>query len=250
MQFVGYRAALDGPATLSLATDGDVRALELAPGTELAYALGERRCAGVVESGVHHACSNAEAPYCPRHTSTWACARCTGDCAKPLPACEEEHAVYLAAFAPDVFKVGVTRSWRLETRLREQGADRAAHIRTVADGRRARRVEADIARRITDRVRVPTKRAGLARSLDTGAWETLLDDFDPIRRFAFDYGLDLATPPVPETLATGTVVGAKGRLLVLERGDTVYAVDLRELIGYEVTPEPDGRARQAGLDAF
>jgi hypothetical protein len=250
VQFVGYRVAIDGPATLSLAEGGTVRPLELAPGTELAYTLGERHCAGVVEGGDHRSCSAAPAPYCPRHTSTWACARCTGDCSKPLPACEEEHAVYLAAFAPDTFKVGVTRSWRLETRLREQGADRAAHIRTVADGRRARRIEAGIAERLTDRVRTPTKLAGLGRPVDAEAWEALLSEFDPIERFTFEYGLDFDERPVPDTVATGTVLGTKGKLLLVERGGTAYAVNLRDLVGYEVAAGASERDRQATLGSF
>jgi len=250
VQFVGYRAGVEGPATLSLADRGAVRGLDLAPGTELAYTLGERHCAGVVEDDEHRACPAEDAPYCSRHTSTWACARCTGDCSKPLPACEEEHAVYLAAFAPDTFKVGVTRSWRLETRLEEQGADRAAHIRTVSDGRRARRIEAAIAEDLTDRVRVPTKLAGMGRRVDETAWEKLLSEFDPIERFAFDYGLDLSEQPVPETVATGTVVGAKGKLVVLERGGTAYAVNLRDLVGYDVSEGASERDRQASLGSF
>jgi len=65
-------------------------------------------------------------------------------------------------------KVGVTRLWRLETRLREQGADRAAHIRTYPDGQIAREVEAELAERdnLVDRVRVPTKLRGFGRSVD------------------------------------------------------------------------------------
>ncbi len=250
MQFVGYRAAVEGPATLSLAESGAVRTLALEPGTELAYTLGERRCAGTIDGSTHHTCPADDAPYCSRHRSTWACARCTGDCSKPLPACDEEHAVYLAAFAPDTFKVGVTRSWRLETRLREQGADRAAHIRTVADGRRARRIEAGIAEDITDRVRVPTKLAGMGRSVDERAWEALLDGFDPIERFTFDYGLDRSEQPVPETVATGTVVGSKGKVLVRERGGTVYGGNLRDRVGHAVTPGASDRDRQASLGSF
>jgi hypothetical protein len=250
VQLVGYRPAADGPAALVRADEGAVERLDLEPGRDLAYTLGERHCAGVIEGERHRPCGAAAAPYCPRHTSTWACARCTGNCDLPLESCREEHAVYLAAFAPDSFKVGVTRSWRLERRLREQGADRAAHVRTVEDGRRARRIEAGIADRIPDRVRVQTKLAGLHREVDERAWERLLADFDPIERFDFDYGLDLDAQPVAETVATGTVVGAQGRLLVLERGGTTYAVDLRDLVGHEVVPGASDRDRQASLGSF
>ena len=220
------------------------------PGTDLAYTLGERHCAGTVHDDRHIACERPTAPYCPDHQYTWVCARCTGTCLKDEMDCFEEHALYLAAFAPDTFKIGVTKRRRLDTRLREQGADRAAHLRTVADGRIARELEAEIAERIPDRVRVPTKRAGLGQRVDETAWNRLLETFDPIEMFTFDYGLDLAEQPVAETLATGTIRGTKGRLLVLDRGGSSYAVDLRDLVGYEIREGSSSRRLQSSLGAF
>ena len=252
MQVVDYETASAGEAddaALWLASDGRARRLSLAPGTELAYGLGDRRCAGVREGQRHEPCSNERAPYCDRHTGRWACARCTGSCDRPLDSCDEEHAVYLAAFAPETFKVGVTRSWRLETRLREQGADRAAHLQTVDNGRTARRIEANIATDVGDRVRVPTKIRGLGQAVRAAAWEELLAGFDPVETFSFDHGPDLADPPVAETLATGRVRGTKGRVLVLERAGSSYAVDSRDLVGHELT-ERDERALQSSLAAF
>jgi hypothetical protein len=164
--------------------------------------------------------------------------------------CVDDHAIYLAAFAPETFKVGVTKAYRLETRLREQGADRGAHVRTVENGRIAREIEAELATGIPDRVRVPAKLAGLDRSVDDAAWAALLDDFDPIETFAFDYGLGLAERPVAETLATGRVRGTKGRLLVLDHGGSTYAVDMRELVGYEVIEGDTDRRLQSSLGAF
>jgi len=178
-----------------------------------------------------------------------ACAICTGECERPLQTCKQEHAIYLAAFAPETFKVGVTRSWRLETRLREQGADRGAHLRTVDDGRTARRIEADIATEVGDRVRVPTKIRGLGQEPVESAWQDLLDGFDPVRSMRFEYGLDLSERPVAETLVSGRVRGTKGRVLVLERAGSRYAVDLRNLVGHELT-DRDDRPLQSSLVAF
>ena len=168
----------------------------------------------------------------------------------PLESCHEEHAVYLAAFAPDTFKVGVTRSWRLDTRLREQGADRAAHIRTVEDGRRARRIEAGIAEEIPDRVRVPTKLAGFGDAVDDEAWQALVDDYDPIEAFDFEYGVDVDSRPVAETMLTGTVRGTKGRVLLLDRQGTTYGVDMRDLVGHRLAEGADDRDVQSSLGAF
>jgi len=253
VQVVGYETAPEGEsdhASLLAASDGSLRPEPLAPGRDLAYALGDRHCAGAVDGGVHVACDSPETPYCDRHTSRWACARCRGDCDRPLESCREEHAIYLAAFAPATFKVGVTRSWRLETRLREQGADRGVHLRTVDDGRIARQIEADIAADVGDRVCVPAKIQGLHRSVDEDAWASLLEGFDPLATYEFDYGLALEDRPMVETLTTGTVRGTQGRVLVLDRGEGTYAVDIRDLVGYELRDGGVDRDLQSSLAAF
>ena len=247
VQVVGYDS-VDGGLLLS-DSDG-LQYLDLESGVDLEYTLEDRHCAGTVHDDNHIACENPAAPYCPDHSHVWVCARCTGTCLKDEMDCFDDHAIYLAAFAPDQFKVGVTTLWRLETRLREQGADRGAHIRTVDDGRIARELEAEIATELTDRVRVPTKMAGLGRSVDVEAWHALLAEFDPIDTFDFEYGLDLMSQPVDETMATGTVRGTKGRILVLDRGGSTYAVDMRELVGYELTARRQRRELQSSLGSF
>ncbi|RQG99756.1 DUF2797 domain-containing protein [Natrarchaeobius oligotrophus] len=249
MQLVGYEPSGRGPA-LVVGDGGTIERRPLEAGDRLAYVLGTRRCAGTVDDGEHVACDRPSAPHCDYHASTWVCARCTGTCLKDEMDCYEEHAVYLAAFAPDTFKVGVTRSWRLETRLREQGADRAAHVHTVSNGRIAREIEAEIAERLVDRVRTDAKVDSLAATVDDDAWEALLSEFDVIDRFSFDYGLDLERRPVRETVATGTVLGVRGRLLVLENAGTAYAVDMRDLVGYELEAGETSRDLQSSLGSF
>jgi len=254
VQIVGYDAG-DGGLFVS---DGDgVEFVDLSPGTDLAYTLGERHCAGTVHEGGHVACDAPAAPYCDAHGDVWVCARCTGTCLKDEMDCYEAHAIYLAAFAPDTFKVGVTRRRRLETRLREQGADRGAHVRTVENGRVAREIEAALAAGdgatdvdLVDRVRVPEKRRGLHRSVDEAAWERLLDDFEVIERFDFEDGVAPSDRPMGETMATGTVRGTTGRLLVLDRDGSTYAVDMRDLVGYELEEGRSESDLQSSLGAF
>ncbi|AFO58338.1 MULTISPECIES: DUF2797 domain-containing protein [unclassified Natrinema] len=250
MQLVGYEPSGRGSALLLSDGSGDVERRSLAAGDDLAYALGDRHCAGTVVDGDHVSCDRSSAPYCDYHTHTWVCARCTGTCLKDEMDCDEEHAVYIAAFAPDTFKVGVTKRHRLETRLREQGADRAAHVHTVSNGRIARELEADIATRLVDRVRTGPKVAALAAPVDEPAWMATLREFDVIDRFEFDYGMALETRPVRETIVSGTVVGVKGRLLVLANGGTTYAVDMRDLVGYDLETGGSDRSRQASLGSF
>ena len=250
MQIVGYETGTDDPPALLIADDGSVSTVGLDAGVELSYALGERHCAGVLDDGAHTPCPRDAAPYCDDHTYRWPCARCTGECSLPVESCREEHAIYLAAFAPETFKVGVTRSWRLDTRLREQGADRAAHLRTVADGRVARQIEAEIATEIGDRVRVPTKIKGIHESVDDAAWAALLAEFDPVETYDLAYGFDLTDRPVAETIAAGTVRGVQGRVLILDNGGSTYAVDMRDLVGYDVRSGESDRNLQSSLGAF
>lgn len=240
MQIVGYRPAPE--PVLLLADGGPVERVSLDAGVELAYTLDGRRCAGVIRNDSHVPCDRPRAPKCRRHER--------GFDESTLRDREGDHAVYVAAFAPATFKVGITRRDRLETRLREQGADRGAHLLTVPDGDAARDREEEIGRDLTQRVRVATKLEGIGRDVDERAWNALLDEYDPVERLAFDYGFDLEVPPVPETLATGTVIGVQGRVLLLERDGTPYAVDLRDLVGYELREEPDTRDRQSSLGSF
>ncbi|WP_254838275.1 DUF2797 domain-containing protein [Natronomonas marina] len=254
MQVVGYDTGEGGgrEAALRVAADGVVEREPLSTGRRLAYTLGERRCAGTFDGDDHVACENPTAPYCAAHDSTWVCAKCTGTCLKAEMDCHTEHAVYLAAFAPSTFKVGVTKRPRLETRLREQGADRGAHLYTVANGRIAREIESELAADVPvpDAVRVATKIDGMGRSVDGDAWERLLAAFDVRQRFDLEYGLDLDSAPVAETLASGTVRGTKGRVLVLERTGGVFAVDMRDLLGYELREGTSSREVQSSLGTF
>jgi hypothetical protein len=264
VQVVGYDTVSEtllvshgagGSATEDSDEAGTVDAVGLDSGTQLSWSLGERHCAGTLygrASSAHIACDEPDAPYCASHRSTWVCARCTGTCLKDEMDCYDDHAVYLAAFAPDAFKVGVTKAWRLETRLREQGADRGAHLYTVSNGRIARELEAELATDtdLSDFVRVDTKLTGLGEAVDEDAWERLLADFDVRDRYAFDYGLDLTERPVRETIATGTVRGTKGRVLVLDHAGSTYAVDLRDLVGYELSEGSVDRDLQSSLGAF
>jgi len=245
VQIVGYEPTPD-PALL-VASGDSVDRVPLERGRPLRYRLEERHCAGVVRDGRHEPCPAARAPHCEHHTVPWSVASNADS--------DEEHAVYLAAFAPETFKVGVTRTWRLETRLREQGADRAAHVFVASDGRVARTIESDIAdgsygTPIPERVRASTKLRGFGRSVDEDAWAALLADFEVRERFDLAYGLHLDGQPVPETIASGAVRGVKGRVLVVDAGATTYAVDLRGLVGYEVTKGEFGSDRQSSLGAF
>ncbi|MFB6185324.1 MAG: DUF2797 domain-containing protein [Halobacteriaceae archaeon] len=250
MQIVDYVPADETPAQLVISDEGNLRYFDLEQDSFLSFTLDNRHCAGSIQNDSHIPCDKDETPRCTQHTSTWICARCTGTCLKDEMDCHQQHAVYLAAFAPDTFKVGVTKEARINQRLAEQGADRAAQIYSVKNGRIAREIEADIATEIPDRVQIQTKIQGLPYSVNKKAWSNLLTDYDPLETFNLSYGFSVDTQPIPTTMATGYVEGTKGRLLILSRENTLYAIDLRDLIGYEVRNETSSQNRQSSLQTF
>jgi len=254
VQVVGYRTEgrADAEPALIVARNGTVEEKPLSAGRELAYTLGDRHCAGTIHGDEHVRCAAPSVPYCERHDPTWICAKCTGSCLKAEMDCDDEHVVYLAAFAPATFKVGVTGRPDPTRRLRGQGADRGAIVRRVANGRIAREIEAEIAATtpIPDSVRVPAKIAGIGRSVDGESWRRLLEGFDVERTHEFDYGLELDAAPIADTFAAGRVVGTKGRVLVLERSGSRFAVDMRSLVGHELEAGTSARTLQSDLGSF
>jgi hypothetical protein len=51
-------------------------------------------------------------------------------------------------------------------------------------------------------------------------------------------------------VATGTVRGVKGRVLVLDSAGSTYAVDMRDLVGWVVREGDRERDLQSSLGAF
>lgn len=259
MQIVGYDASNPTtnppePAVVYLAdTAGSIELLELSPGTTLSYSLETRHCAGSIEEdGVHTRCENPAAPYCTQHETVWQCAICRGDCSKPLPACDEPHAIYLAAFAPDIFKVGVTREWRLVERLTEQGADRGVLLNTVSDGRIARQRERELSSTtdLIERVRADRKREGFAADVDESAWSSVVEQFSTHRQFTFDYGVSAQHEPLSDVLLHGDVQATKGRFILLDVDGTEYAVDMKNLLGWELQQAEPDTVHQSSFGTF
>ncbi len=248
VQIVGYDRTPD-PA-LVVASNGVTDRIPLRPGTTLDLGLEERHCAGHIAQGRHVPCEAPETPWCPAHTETWVCARCRGTCLKDEMDCHVPHVVYLAIVAPDAIKVGVTTAERIETRLHEQGADRGVVIHRAENGRIAREIEAEIGRSRAERITTRQKIRGLGRAVDEDAWDAALAEHEPMQEYVPEYSIDVQDQPIPETLATGDILGVKGRLLLLTQDGSTYATDLRDLVGHIAVEGHVDQPRQTGLQAF
>lgn len=210
---------------------------------ELELLPGERRCPGAVRDGEWHRCGEpVEAtPFCREHAGWDPCAACRGECLKEEKDCFEAHVLYLALFAPDTVKIGVTRRRRFERRMREQGADAGKVLAVFPDGESARRAEAAAPHR--ESVSTREKMRSLHREPDP---ELLRDGFEEFRYFE--------RPPVrpvrlgPGDPVVGVAVGVKGRVLVVENKDVFYSVDLRDLVGFSL--DGSGSPVQSAFSAF
>ena len=214
--------------------------MELLPlSGSLSLGIGRRTCIGTWQAGVYRPCDSEEVPVCGSCQEFNACAICTGTCLKDEKTCLEEHAVYVAMFRPDIFKIGVTKASRLDDRLREQGADVAAVADYVADGELARRRERELQKRygIKGTVRHSQKML-VDTELDWGAWDAIkakMDIHDETMLRYFDLPLWMR-PLQVKNMLLGRVIGVKGRLVVLEKDATLYGFDLNHILGAEVFP--------------
>lgn len=219
--------------------------------------LGARGCAGRFERGEYVPCTSSRAPYCERCRPFDPCAVCRGVCQKAEMDCTTPHSIYLALFSPDLLKVGVSRSERLETRLMEQGADIGVEIARCENGQIARAIEHRLSHVIPDRVSMTSKMRGLTKSVDMEAWEravaTLRPIGQPLRFHYFDEPLRSEPLPLriePYTTLRGRGIGCKGNLLVFERMGMLHVIDMRDLLGYELLEEPQRTGVQTGLKYF
>jgi hypothetical protein len=237
------------------------------------YLSQERYCIGYRPpgSGSLHPCPNevtgtVQCEDCERWTGMLPCLRCPGDrCRNPVRAesCiqPENHILYLAAYAPGMYKVGVARAGRRWQRIWEQGA-RAGVILATDDGLLIRRWEQHLkAGGIPDR----WSRSDHERAL---SWEgdesQLLAD---LRRIA--QGLQARYPHIPWLAipeerpfhlphiryakswrlsggehVQGKVLGVYGRAVLLQRDDGKVLLQLSDLIGYKVHNSGDSTAYQ------
>ncbi len=227
---MGYRTRVDEHAALLLAEDGSVTTERLDPNTDLSYTLGERHCAGAVD-GDHIFTATMTLRRTARNTPTSGRVPAVPVTASiPSSTCVEEHAVHRRR-SRRMSSVGSPDPGGRKHALREQGATRpptSGPSPTAVSPDRSRPTSplswatgSEFPRRYRDSTSPSTRLVGVALCSRT-----------TVATYDFEYDLPISDRPMAETLATGTVRGTKGRVAVLENNGSVYAVDLRQLVGY------------------
>ncbi len=233
MRIIGYssidRTLLADTGIISLADD-------------IGLILRKRGCAGRWEGDDHIPCDSDTAPYCERCGGILPdpCIMCRGECTKREKTCSVEHSVYLAIFSPGLVKVGVSKTRRLETRLMEQGADVGLEIARFPDGELARKRERELAATYPDRVTFENKLEGLSQPVSSETLHMIYSRYDAERVMRFEYFREkpwmkpIVLQPHENMAISGRILGVKGQALVIEKGSTLYAVNLDGLIGYDM----------------
>jgi hypothetical protein len=182
------------------------------------------------------------------------------------------HEVYLAAFAPDLLKVGVSGAGRAPLRVLEQGAPAALVIGRADDGMAARRLEhalglAGVRERVPVRTKLrllypppsaPALLAVLTTALERlsaalpGGWPAEVERLDPPQPLDNTPTLGLATldaapiaaPGPPAGAIHGHIATAAGALLLVRHAQpslwdataasTPEAYDLRAWLGWRL----------------
>ncbi len=218
--------------------------------------LGKKYCTGYYDTE-HHPCpehvqltSGRQCASCMEKDIFSNCLGCDGsECTNSQyrEKCKNrDYVVYLAAFG-DLLKVGISVKYRFKKRFVEQGADFAARIAEVKDGKKARVMEKDISEYlgITDRVWGRQKAELLLsdpnHSVEAlrNAYQKLESEFPLTPMKLYDlrsfYDLRLKEKPMWLKIASGTrlkgdIVGAKGGLLFL-KGQSLRVLNAHRMIG-------------------
>lgn len=233
---IGRKCKLEGRKAsyfLLLRNGTKLELVELRPGSDLGLELLRRRCVGYYD-GVYHPCRLIlrshflRCAHCGKRHILMRCLQCKGRCSLPefvkrKLRVEEEHTVYLAEFG-GLLKVGVTKKKRVMERWLEQGADAGS---IIEDGSCEEMMKLERHLSAYYLTSIPT--FWKVKSLFYKG-PVLLQD---LRRF-YNLPHEVSILPYPnERKLVGRVVGIKGEILVLRKGESYFWVDLDRLIGWE-----------------
>jgi len=230
----------------------------------ISFRIGEKRCTGHFSGGKHVPCpqhrfvvSGNMCAECSKTDDWFGCVRCSGSCinSKQRNGCSKnQYHIYLASF-DSILKIGMSFDRRFHNRLIEQGADFGTKIMSVQDGMIARQIEQKISKflnlpdRITgdikqDRIFGNPNKASLkiSRAIEMLKKSDISISSRPeIYDFRKHYMLsNIVKKPsklaIKESaIVDGTIVAAKGNVLVLEKNRRYYSFNAHSLVGRELS---------------
>lgn len=268
MQAVKYKWLVSREAAepfMVLRAESGLERLKLL-GESVSIKAGMKSCIGYYRDGRHFECPQKMALHsgwccneCRMNDDYFLCMQCTGaECinTKQRQECSElVYYIYLAAFG-DLLKVGISLERRIMERLVEQGADMGALIALVKDGKDVRLIEQQICRElgIVDRIRGAQKHELIFGNPNAAA----LNILNAINSLKGKFSSYMIRPEIHDLRAyyrlhnvvsepkkfsvtdgseiSGTIVAAKGNILIFENNGTFYSLNSHDLIGRELSP--------------
>lgn len=248
---------------MMLRADSGLERLRLL-GESVSIKAGRKSCIGYYRDGRHFECPQKmvlESGWCCNecrlNDDYYLCMQCNGsECinTKQRQECSELiYYIYLAAFG-DLLKVGISLERRIMERLVEQGADLGALIALVKDGKDVRLIEQQICKElnIVDRIRGVQKHNLIFGNPNAAA----LNILNAIKKLKEKFSSYMISPEIhdlrtyyrlhnvigqPQKLTvsegsevSGTIVAAKGNILIFENSGMFYSLNSHDLIGREL----------------
>jgi len=224
------------------------------------FRIGKKMCIGFYKNGKHNPCPKSREILtdwfcrdCIKKDDFFLCVKCDGsDCIneKQRGSCKENnYFIYLAAF-DNILKVGISYEFRFLERLVEQGADLAAKIVFLKDGKKARQMEQEIKQQlnVVDRIRGfqkheilfgdPNKCAvnimNALSKLEKNGFDIKDTEIYDLRNY-YRLGNILSKPQKIEikenTELKGEVVSAKGNIIVFRNEESFFSINSHDIIG-------------------
>lgn len=237
----------------------DIRTIKLFDDAQISWKVGDKYCTGYWKNGYRSCPKNKKIDYgskcktCMQLDEYFRCIRCDGsNCLNPnarRQCMEDVFFLYLASFN-SLLKVGISRMFRLKTRLVEQGADFGAKLLKIKDGKKARKIEQELSHKlnVVDRVNGSQKFEHLFGDPNTSL-KKITSSIQKLNALGYEinpeiydlrsyYRLDrVSNEPVFIDNARGKtikgkVVALKGNILILEtdKGGNI-ALNTHDLIG-------------------
>ncbi|MFH1420557.1 MAG: DUF2797 domain-containing protein [Candidatus Aenigmatarchaeota archaeon] len=260
-QIIGYKWKKWKP-TLVI-NNGSKMELELL-NQRVDFTFGKLFCTGFNKNGKHFDCSTTmeiasgyQCKHCAIRDDFTKCVHCNGNaCAndKQRSSCfSNSYYVYLAGFG-SLLKVGMSFEYRFLQRFVEQGADFAARVAYVKDGRNARKTEQLIKNtlKLTDRVLGAQKHNELFAD-PTITMQNMQNAIAMLKQCKFNYLIEpdifdlrayynldklLEKPEAfdvkENTTLAGEVVAAKGNLVFVKNENGFLSVNAHRLVGREL----------------
>ncbi|MBI5332281.1 MAG: DUF2797 domain-containing protein [Candidatus Aenigmarchaeota archaeon] len=263
MQIIGYKWKNGDSWSPKLITieDDRIRFHDLFD-KDISMKIGGLYCIGYFTNGKRSPCPTNEklekgtvCKACEEKDYYHKCLGCSGECIneKHRETCKDTtFYTYLTTFGP-LLKVGISQEHRFFERMIEQGAELGIKFGRIKDGKEARQLEQRIKRLLLceDRVYGDTKERHMFGD-PNAVMLKLRNALETIQKFGMSsinteiydfrkyYKLNNVTKqPKPiiintGTVIEGTVIAAKGNLLILKKGDDFYTINVHRLVARAV----------------